>query len=412
MEYNIQSYITEDTRPLYEKIIVIIIYYIILYYIMETYIDGPINIIKISGKINDTVKKLYLFMDNHKPIEQQSKCSSDKNSIDIVKFFKDNFESYTKEDDIDFFLEISKYETKLKYSDDISRTIYINRIRNFFNGYKPKPKIRFHYADSRSWFLNNIDNDMDFINAILKNVSFDREILRQNSEYLVDDLGELLEFIETTLYKIKEYSTTDLDFDRIETNKEDKNYIYFRLLYKLIKKYNDPNNSKNIINLITFFSSNLQETHYKLTRIKHNLLKINTDNIKIKDNKIILEQYLLILNEFFNNMTFFMDIFFLRRFIDKTYIKNGIIYCGYQHACSVILFLLKFYDFNIEYASYPDKGSLYFKQLKYSIKTQDFNLKSLFFIMKILVPDILDSEFQTNKDKSLQCSKIDSKSLF
>ena len=50
-----------------------------------------------------------------------------------------------------------------------------------------------------------------------------------------------------------------------------------------------------------------------------------------------------------------MDIYFLRRFLDKTYINNGIIYCGFGHAIRYIHILIKEFNFKITHASYLNK---------------------------------------------------------
>ena len=41
------------------------------------------------------------------------------------------------------------------------------------------------------------------------------------------------------------------------------------------------------------------------------------------------------------------DIYFLRRFLDKDYIKNVLTYCGRNHALNYIYFLVKYFNFKI-----------------------------------------------------------------
>ena len=44
---------------------------------------------------------------------------------------------------------------------------------------------------------------------------------------------------------------------------------------------------------------------------------------------------------------FLSDVYFLRRILDKNYIKNIVTYCGRYHAFNYIYFLVKYYDFKI-----------------------------------------------------------------
>ena len=48
------------------------------------------------------------------------------------------------------------------------------------------------------------------------------------------------------------------------------------------------------------------------------------------------------------------DLYFLRRFLDKKYIKNGIIYSGFAHSLHIILKLVKLFNFKVTNVSYSD----------------------------------------------------------
>jgi hypothetical protein len=49
---------------------------------------------------------------------------------------------------------------------------------------------------------------------------------------------------------------------------------------------------------------------------------------------------------------FIMDLFLLRRFLDKEYITNTITYTGAGHSVNLIRLLVKYFDFNITNCSY------------------------------------------------------------
>ena len=52
----------------------------------------------------------------------------------------------------------------------------------------------------------------------------------------------------------------------------------------------------------------------------------------------------------------FIDMYFLRRFLDKDYVQNGIVYAGIAHSMSYIYMLIKYYDFKITNVSYLKEG--------------------------------------------------------
>lgn len=59
--------------------------------------------------------------------------------------------------------------------------------------------------------------------------------------------------------------------------------------------------------------------------------------------------------------TLITDLFFLRRFLDKDYIINGIIYSGISHSINYVFILLKLFDFKVTNFSYlKEKPELVF----------------------------------------------------
>ena len=47
-----------------------------------------------------------------------------------------------------------------------------------------------------------------------------------------------------------------------------------------------------------------------------------------------------------------MDLFFLRRFLDKDYVTNGIVYTGALHSSTYVYTLIKYFGFKITHWSY------------------------------------------------------------
>jgi hypothetical protein len=46
-----------------------------------------------------------------------------------------------------------------------------------------------------------------------------------------------------------------------------------------------------------------------------------------------------------------MDLYFLRRFLDKDYVKNAILYCGALHSISIMYILINEFKFKITHST-------------------------------------------------------------
>jgi hypothetical protein len=66
-----------------------------------------------------------------------------------------------------------------------------------------------------------------------------------------------------------------------------------------------------------------------------------------------------------------MDLYFLKRVLDKDYIKKSIMYCGDYHFTHYVSFLVKYFNFEIlecdKFYIIPD-----IKELEKKFKTEDF----------------------------------------
>ena len=56
---------------------------------------------------------------------------------------------------------------------------------------------------------------------------------------------------------------------------------------------------------------------------------------------------------------FLTDLYFIRRFITKDYIKNGIIYTGSAHLCDITYILTKYFNFKITNIFYKHNNFLH-----------------------------------------------------
>jgi hypothetical protein len=144
------------------------------------------------------------------------------------------------------------------------------------------------------------------------------------------------------------------------------------LFYKIFHKYNNQKVKRKLISVL------MDTCIYKIFTIISNCkatLK-NTNMVRKSVNleyvgstpsyavgELLYQIYLDVIK--FGGM--FIDIFMLRRFLDKSYITNGIYYCGNGHANNIVRCLLKYFDFTITHIANPNP---------------EFNLKEVCFILK------------------------------
>jgi hypothetical protein len=329
---------------------------------MSKNINGPINIIRLEGSINSIKKVLYVFLDFHMSHKVQTKCE-DYFSDDVTKYIKS--EMLKTDVEIDFFMEhrLSKNDVPIdKYKK--FRDIYIQEMDKFFyenfkNKSKEFKKIRFHYADIRDTYIIFSHRD---INNLLYDYSCN-DYNRNTLNMILNKYSEALKYIydiidifngkdiKTNITSLKEIKKTQNKYSNKNVKKINRVLIdlFIKKATKLkelisenynllisheteCKKYYDDNGHSKLIkekngNYSYFFNDDEQI----------NIIKNNQNNIT----DLGIETYSLI-----------MDIYFLRRFCDKDYVKNALFYGGGAHGILYINFLLHYYDFNITHASY------------------------------------------------------------
>jgi hypothetical protein len=309
-----------------------------------THINGPVNVVRLEGQIFNIKKIIYIYFDHHSDLYIQTKCN-DFISDDIVVYLNKEF-SKIENKYIDFFMEttieqqdlfLSKIYKKDRYIDEINKFFMANiLLKNNKNvGTKINKNIRFHYVDIRNEFKLNFYKIFDNIKKNIKN----------GSNNLYEEYKKLIDEINNKLNELT----------KILKNNGNK------MIEKIKLKYNHPEIKEKINNLL----NNLYDY---IDILKKNIININ--NLEEIDTQYI---------ELIKLYAWLMDIYFLRRFLDKDYITNAIIYCGVGHALRYIIFLIKEFDFNITHASYLSKPLTLINEI---IKKSDINdienIKSLF----------------------------------
>lgn len=288
------------------------------------YINGPVNYIKLSGKINNSDKIIYIFMDSHKKIDEQTRCET-FDSIDISHYLYREIK-YAK-DYLVFFMEIR--QEHIFAPESVKRDIYIKEVNEMFKSVFNKtdinkikysntnPKVRLHYLDIRDNFeLFEILKIIDLIKKEINTMTINDIILK------ITYIDKLLDNLTNNIINIK---------NNIINNNSRQEYY----LNKIINKYSDENLRKNIYSFITdnylFIMKNIRDVIINI--------KFNTNEI----NKLINNLYEMIIDIY----SLFTDAYLLRRILDKSYVKNAVIYTGSLHALNYLFFLVKYYDFKI-----------------------------------------------------------------
>lgn len=235
------------------------------------------------------------------------------------------------------------------------------------------PNVRFHYMDIRE--LITYDYKKYFSNLDVFDVDTLVEYYYSNNFYLSDESIEMIIelfgkihdnyiFINNSLFENKKsekiYNEKMYSREYIFDEQTAKNIIrkmcistdenVKNILKNIKKKYVKPKISK-IVLLIKKIIYLLNEY------IKFNNNYIDTDKYKNKFTKLKINLYYTIYD--FSGKTGILgailtDMYFIRRFMDKKYIENSIIYSGMYHTMDYIFILIKYFNFKITHFSYSN----------------------------------------------------------
>lgn len=389
-------------------------------------ISGPVNIIRLEGDIHGINKVIYLFMDYHMDVSNQTQCAN-VFSQDVQKYFANSFYKLTDDDKIyDFFLEIYPTELfnrkKLLAEPVDYKEMYIEEVVKFFRrifSYDPKENkvhisnlfknIRLHFIDIRDYFKTNITEKVSIMRDISRgfmkkdniNVSELNTIIdllyfmRDHLDFIV---GILVQNVYETNGKTKIINarSTNINTQILEylAKKIKEKYKYddvkremHRLIQKSIDNFMDTiEDIDAAIRQFTEYGERISESGNRLVR-DENSLYVYTYGLSIYTiRKMIIDIAnridMLIEEQFIEYFARFIDIFFLRRFLDKDYITNAIVYTGGLHSNTYVYELVKSFNFRITHASYS-------KIADYNKLNAEIKNRTLMEIQELLLPPTL-----------------------
>lgn len=355
-------------------------------------INGPLNVVRLQGTINGIYKVIYLFMDIHEDVSKQTECTNIF-SKDIQNYFSENFYSLNDGKKIyDFFFEITpsriqypnleyrKYKDKyiMEVNKLFKRVFKYDKSQNKVGISDIFKNVRLHYLDIRDYFeievydkltsanyeimefyrygfsINGFENILDNIVSAKKQLQFVVDTLKKSEELNKNN--------KTKLIKLRRSGAADpkavqrLAFKiKYRYNYQNIREILNKLLQEIISeliKYLD-NMDKIIVELEQYYDFYLK-TGEKLipdtkTTIVYNYGITDFKQREIMHNMADHIEYLL--DNFLDLFAKLVDIYFLRRFLDKDYITNAIVYCGMAHSVNYIHILVNYFGFEVTHTA-------------------------------------------------------------
>jgi hypothetical protein len=414
----------------------------------DKFINGPVNIIRLEGNINNTNKIIYLYCDFHIPPDGQFTCDNIR-SVDVATHLINTFDKlYDKNNkkQYDFFMEkdpiIPRFiqpaqhlpsflfdkQSKRKghYMDTIIKIFTKSYNYDFKSNHvytsSELPNVRLHYANIRGYVhigIRTVFNKInDMVTTIHHNFSYDTV-----SEYI-----KLLKTLQNEIHLVNlNFIGKDEKDEKDKKDKKDKKYQIFEQSKEVFDKYSISeldDITKQIINKIknNYTHSVVHDEINKIINNEFKTISINLINhismmikhieenilvfIKDKDNNTLMKKkddsYGYGINEFyfefisFNDDSFhkltgdiidhglyIMDMYLLRRMLDKDYISNSIIYTGAAHSLNYVRLLVKYFNFKVTHYSYINndiknyneyiKNSKHFRDLAILFYPKKFN---------------------------------------
>jgi len=394
----------------------------------DIYLSGPVNIVRLEGKVDNIKKVIYLFFDYH---IFSTECKS-VDSIDVHKYFIKFFESLSKDKSekiFDFFVETFSHDIEKEQNSDKFRAKnnYLQNVRKIFSNlikittknkiHSPDKykNVRLHFTDIRDLIYKN--NAMDPSNHTVDAI-YDHSYNMKCSNFSVENYKKTLINLENTQKNsfdiINSFENSNSKFkldksivgvveDRTKKFKgSDYDKIINNLFYKMRHEYKNNEISAIMNNVLScYFLSGMYSLIQKIkkaTEIMNNNKKMfeHTKNFSHKKlDDTFLSEYLDNLSNKLSDIgqkdlttySILIDCYMIRRMLDKKYITNCLYYAGAAHTSNIIYILIKYFNFKMTHCSYN----------KYDVN--EFNDK----IKHMTIDDILENLVP---DEFYQCSNL------
>ena len=309
-------------------------------------INGPNNAVRLTNG----EKVLYIFGDQHVQPQYQQECpiNDDYDSIDIDKLLL-KFMKNEKNKKFDLFIEYYKSHL-ISENDNTLRKRYIDQVFKLSNTNiniennkitinKKYPNFRFHYFDIR-----------DTIEIYESFYSY--QTYEYYFPYTIDSLRHII---------INTKNIIDKAYLFIEYLNKNENIS----INKILNVYENQNIKKKINNIFNeIVVKNIEENIKNLKKIiilfEESILKLQNkfldERVSMKIQSELYIKYSSARSKLAIVVLIITDLYFIRRFLDKKYIKNSIIYTGAMHMNDIAFLLIKYFNFKLTNIYYKDKS--------------------------------------------------------
>jgi hypothetical protein len=343
------------------------------------FINGPISVMRLENK----KKVLYIFNDYH---AVHSECEEIE-SIDIHKYILEICKQTNKNNIMyDLFIEddIIDYERYFKRKDN-----YILEMRKTAHKISKSElckNMKIHNTDIRFILGDVYDYDLYYckLNSIISKMLCIQRLSLDTLENLNIELKNINDLYSLILVNLTNNLKRQNHSNDAEINKE---IIVNNIFYKLRFSYENNIIKTKMTNLLK------SEMILRIKNLLQDIININSDLDKYKKEFDFSVDLMFNINEYKKEMTIIsdvhskvyniytetiniyvilVDLYFLRRFLDKTYITNGLLYCGSRHGGNVAYYLVKYFGYNITHSTYSNPKQLMEEILK--SKNNSYNL--------------------------------------
>lgn len=350
------------------------------------YINGPINVVRVQGEIDGKKKVMHIFFDTH---VYRSKCKEDY-SLDIDKFLIREFDRLDGNGIVyDFYQEypINLYhEPELRYGDVKSTLSYMDDLAlTFFSKIDLKDgldimkikrsgnNLRLHLIDIRMTLISNLVNMFSELKYHINKANL------QSALSIINIIKNTLEYLESFHNDIKNPNSTKESLiqylkDISASNKTNNNMeinLFVRMLWKtyhvykhdkvktIIKRQLDGlfSQIRNVIKGLNDLTKNIEkhinDSYEYINKNSDKICEIHGCIYGIRDsyNLEASSKFLRIIEDldtiFMDVAAEMIDLYTLRRFLDKDYTSHGIFYGGSFHSVDLIYHLVKYFEFKV-----------------------------------------------------------------
>jgi len=417
------------------------------------YIDGPHDVFRLEGQINGLNKMIYLFADVHHNLERQTKCSTydstpiynyiytmckefDRKNIKYDLFGEMSFTNYS-----DPKINNQWNEKYIRNYMKMLRTIKYQKMKEHM--FK---NIRIHYTDPREYLDYQMMYMIHEINDTLRNRCFCNECTDKISNILAHiemiirvhqnivlmirtkQIPKYIEVIRRILNDLMNnkdtnsqnnnlvkrsptsYLTADvtgsmdqileryIDMMIIRKDERELKRTLSTLLFfdKLLNRFNNESVKKLIVDRLSFYYLDKTNEVLRLIDRVNDKWKQLTQGVanKLDNLKILFAEFETHIDtlsyEIVSLYTITMDIYFIKRFIDKDYVERGIMYCGGYHVAQIIYYLVRYLGFVITHTAKNNKSN-HIDTLNQMIRNNNFPIFNDVF--KLLFDKDVNAEF-------------------